>query len=132
MLRILVVEDDAVSAKIMMHILKAHATCDLATNGKRALELFTGAYEAGSPYDAVFLDIMLPMISGQGVLSSMRDYEAGRRIEALKWTKVIMTTALSDEQNLLDSHIMGCSAYLVKPIEPHKIIEVLRSINLIK
>ena len=131
MLHILVVEDDSVSAKLMMHLLKPYGHCDLASNGQQASDLFSAALESGEIYDVVFLDIMLPLVDGQQVLAHIRDLEAARGIEVLRRTKVIMTTGLSDDENFLASHVSGCDGYLVKPVMKEAMLEMLRTLELI-
>ena len=132
MLRILVVEDDPVSARLMTHLLKPFGNCDLATDGGQAVDLFSKSQKSGDLYDVIFLDIMLPQLDGQQVLAHIRDLEAMRGIDVLQGTKVVMTTALSDDQNFLDSHVSGCNAYIVKPVMRETLAETLKSLGLLK
>ena len=132
MLRMLVVEDEPVSARLITHMLKGYGQCDLATTGEQALDLFIKAQNNATAYDVVFLDIMLPLLDGQKVLARMRDLEAERGLTVLQGAKIIMTTSSGDDQNILESHIAGCNAYLVKPLMRDKLSEVMRSLELIE
>lgn len=130
MAKILIAEDDRVSAKLMLRMLEPYGQCDLAANGEEAFELFRTAFEAGNRYSAVFLDIRMPVRDGQETLDTIRDYEAEHGINAADGVKVIMTTALNDSENVLSAHVSGCYAYLVKPISREKLKEVLKSLGL--
>src|SRR4051794_25238492 len=83
MKRVLLVEDEARMADALRRVLVAeHYGVDLAPDGEMALELI-GQHS----YDVVLLDRMLPGISGEQVLRTMR-----RRGNT---TPVLMLTALS-------------------------------------
>ena len=58
------------------------------------------ALEDGEPYDPACLDIMMPVMDGYQVLRSIRDLEADHGIPEEEQVKVIMTTALNDEENV--------------------------------
>jgi len=60
MLRALIVDDDPVNTRFLSEILAPHATCDVAENGRRGLEAFGRALTDGTPYDIIFLDVMMP------------------------------------------------------------------------
>ncbi len=59
---------------------------------------------------------MMPRMDGQQVLKHIRALEDQHRVEPAKAAKVIMTTALSDPQNLIEA-IPRCDAYLTKPVD---------------
>jgi two-component system chemotaxis response regulator CheY len=47
----------------------------------------------------------------------MRSLDTEKRIPEQGRTKVIMTTALSDSGNIIESFTHKCDAYLIKPID---------------
>jgi two-component system chemotaxis response regulator CheY len=59
-LRILIVEDDKVSSDNLLKALSEYGVCDIAINGIEAVDAFLLAYDEGSPYDIIMLDLMLP------------------------------------------------------------------------
>ena len=42
---------------------------------------------------------------------------------------VVMTTALEDGRNLFDAHAQGCVEYLVKPLMPRKVADILKKLK---
>jgi two-component system chemotaxis response regulator CheY len=131
-MRILIVEDDFVGRKIMHKLLMEYGECDIAVDGAEAVKAFDLAWESGKPYDVLFLDIMMPNMSGHEALNIIRGKEKERGVPLSKEVKVIMTSALDDVKNVTQSFFQGgASAYLVKPIERRKIIDELRKLELI-
>lgn len=131
-MRILIVEDDFVGRKVMLKMLSEYGECDVAVDGVEAVKAFELAWEAGAPYDVLFLDIMMPNMSGHEALKHIRDKEKERGVPSAREVKVVMTSALDDVKNVTQSFFQGgASAYLVKPIERRKIVEELRKLDLI-
>lgn len=131
-MRILIVEDDFVGRKVMHQLLLEYGECDVAVDGVEAVKAFELAWAANEPYDVMFLDIMMPNMSGHEALKIIRDREKERGVTPQKEVRVIMTSALDDVKNVTQSFFQGgASAYLVKPIERRKVIEELRKLGLV-
>ena len=80
-------------------------------------------------YNLVVLDVMMPMLDGYQVLSTIRKIEADRGIPAEKRIKVIMTTALNEEINVKKAMEIGCDAYVGKPINVEKFAILLERLG---
>jgi len=131
-MRILIVEDDYTSMKLMQKLLSAYGETVTAGNGEEALEAFRLAMDENKPFALICLDIMMPGIDGQQVLKSIRAMEKVRGIAPKKEAKIIMTTALDSPKDVIEAYYQGgCSSYLVKPIEKKQVIEKLRELELI-
>lgn len=130
-MRILIVEDDFVGRKVMQRLLREYGDCDIAVDGLEAVKAFDLAWEAGTPYDVLFLDIMMPNMTGHDALRIIRAKEKERGIPSAKEVKVIMTSALDDVKNVTQSFFHGgATAYLVKPIEREKLLDELAKLGL--
>lgn len=130
-MRILIVEDEFGSRKLLQKFLSPYGVCDLAVDGEEAIEAFKLAMKEEDPYDLVCLDIMMPKKDGQAVLKEIRELEESRNIRGLEGVKVIMTTALNDPKNILEAFKSQCEAYIPKPISKQKLLEELRALQLI-
>jgi two-component system, chemotaxis family, chemotaxis protein CheY len=130
-MRILIAEDDFTSRKILQKLLSPYGTCDVATNGKEAVDAFHLAWEEETPYDLICLDIMMPYLDGGQVLDEIRSFEKERGIEGLKGAKIIMTTALDDFTNIMKAFRGQCDSYLVKPIDKAKLIGAIEKLGLL-
>ncbi|MCK5199167.1 MAG: response regulator, partial [Spirochaetales bacterium] len=75
-MKVLIVEDDAISRKMIEMIMKPLVKeYSLAMDGEVALELFNKSVESENNYDLVLLDIMLPKMDGQTLLQKFRKKE---------------------------------------------------------
>ena len=132
MLRTLIVEDDFVSRKILQALLTPFGPCDIAVNGLEALTAFQMAVRAGESYNLICLDIQMPDLDGNEVLTQIRAKEEGLGIQGLERARVIMTTASSDPRDVRNAFRSECDAYLVKPIEKHKLMEHLQELGMLE
>ena len=128
----MIVEDDFVGRKVMQRLLREYGECDVAVDGVEAINAFELAWEAGAPYDLLFLDIMMPNMSGLDALKLIRTKEKERGVPSAREVKVIMTSALDDVKNVTQSFFQGgATAYLVKPIEREKVLAELHKLGAI-
>ena len=131
-MRVLIVEDDFVSRKILHSFLSAYGECDIAVDGKEALEAFKLALNDDAPYDLICMDIMMPRMNGQEALLKIRQLEADLGVKDNDAVKVIMTTAVDDKKNVTEAFYKGGAAsYFVKPINKEKLIGELKILGLI-
>jgi len=130
-MRVLIVEDDFVSRQLLNKILSHYGYCDIAVNGKEAVEAFRMACEEGQPYDLICLDIMMPEMNGHDTLKAIRELEKELLSTSSEKAKVIVTSALADKKNVSEAIQEGCQSYLLKPIKKQKLMEELRSLGLI-
>ena len=127
----LIVEDDFTSRLLMQKFLAPYGESHVAVNGNEALEAFTLAINSDEPYQLICLDIMMPEMDGHATLKEIRAYEENKGIMVGDGVKIIMTTALGDMDNKLTAVKEFCDAYLVKPIDRSKVLELIDSFGLI-
>lgn len=130
-MKTLVAEDDFITSQVMREIMLSFGDCDIAENGKLAVNAFAEAINSGTPYDLIFLDIMMPELDGQQVLAKIRDIETEQGIAGLDGVKVIMTTALDDFENIKTAFQNQCEGYIVKPIDKDKVIKKLYELSIL-
>ncbi len=128
-MKIMIVEDDFASRKLMEKLLDGYGSCDVVVDGEEAVEAFTMAWEEAEPYDLIFMDIMLPKMDGQEALKRIRAKEGEMGIQDKNGVKVIMTSALNDPRNVVEAYNKGAaSSYLVKPIDSEKLREEIEKL----
>ncbi len=118
--RVLLAEDVAVNAEIMMMILSMREIeADLAENGREAVDKF----EASGPgyYDAILMDMRMPVMNGLEAARAIRglDREDAKRIP------MIALTANAFDEDVQQSIQAGLNAHLSKPVEPELLFETL-------
>jgi two-component system chemotaxis response regulator CheY len=131
-MKTLIVEDDFTSRLLLQEFLKSYGPSHIAVNGKEAVVAARLALEANEPYDLICIDIMMPEMDGQKALKEIRAEEKARGLNPSDWSKIVMTTALDDPQNVFGAYRNLCDAYLAKPIHKSKLLEELRKLGLIK
>ena len=131
-MRVLIVEDEFITRKVLQSILSSYGKCDIAVDGEEAVLAFTMALEANKPYDLICLDILMPNKDGHQALKEIREKEVQRGIKGPQEVKVLMTTVLGDPTNVFKAYNRGgATSYIVKPINKLKLIEEIRKLGLI-
>lgn len=130
-MKTLIAEDDFSSRLLLQKILAPYGETHIAVDGKEAIDAFKTALEINHPYDLICLDIMMPEMDGQAVLKEIRRLEKEKGTFVLDGVKVIMTTALSDYQNITEAFTAYCEAYLVKPIDKRKLLDEISNLGLL-
>lgn len=130
-LKILIVEDNFDSRRLMQKILAPYGECDIAVNGEEALGAFRKALDEEFSYDLICLDILMPVMDGQETLKKIREIEEARGIYGADGVKVIMTSALDDNDNILKAFRTGCEGYIPKPIKKNPLLEKIKELGLL-
>ncbi len=114
-MRILVAEDDAKAAGLLVQGLKAEGyAVDLASDGDEALWL-----AETHPYDALVLDVMMPAKDGFTVVRQLRKKNV--------MTPVIFVTARGEVEDRVRGLDAGGDDYLVKPFSLTELLARLRA-----
>ena len=121
--RVLLAEDVAVNAEIMMMVLSMREMeVDLAENGLVAVNLFE-SHEPGY-YDAILMDMRMPEMDG---LEATRTIRRLQRDDA-KTVPIIALTANAFDEDVQQSMQAGLNAHLSKPVEPEALFETLEKL----
>ncbi len=131
-MRALIVEDDPTSCKVLKKVLSTFGHCDVAVNGKEAVDIFRRSLDMAQPYDLICMDIMMPQLSGQEALRSIREIEKQAEISAVNEVKVMMTSALDETKEVVEALFQGgACAYFVKPIQVDNFVHELKNLGII-
>ena len=121
--RVLLAEDVAVNAEIMMMVLSMREIeVDHAENGRIATEMFA-SHEAGY-YDAILMDMRMPEMDG---LEATRVIRAMDRKDA-GTVPIIALTANAFDEDVQRSMQAGLNAHLSKPVEPETLFRTLEGL----
>jgi two-component system chemotaxis response regulator CheY len=130
-MRTLIVEDDFTSRLLLQSFLSKYGECHIAVNGKEALAAFRAAQESGRKYHLICMDIMMPEMDGQTAVKEIRALEEAGGTFSTNGAKIIMTTALDDVKNVVQSFQSLCDAYLFKPIDTGKLLAHIKDLDLV-
>ncbi|MBG0777398.1 MAG: response regulator [Desulfovibrionaceae bacterium] len=131
-MKILIVDDNEPTRRMLGKMAGPYGLITTAADGAEAVERFERALDVGSPFELVFLDILMPGMDGRTALKEIRILEQGRGIARADRAKIIMVTAMDDPGVMSESFFQGdASGYLVKPITHHNVLEKLAEVGLI-
>ncbi len=121
-LRFLAAEDNDINAEILAELLEMEgASCEIAGNGKLALERFEAAGEG--EFDAILMDVQMPVMNGYDATRAIRALERGdaRTIPIIAMTA---NAFAEDEKAALDA---GMDVHVAKPIEIELLKKAIRT-----
>ena len=124
--RVLLAEDNAINTEVAQLLLKSKgADVDVAENGLRALEKLAKSEEGY--YDAILMDIRMPIIDGLTASRSIRNLSNKDAANI----PIIAMTANAFDDDVNKSKAAGMNAHLAKPIDPKRLfrtlVELIRS-----
>ena len=105
-MRVLIIEDETKVAANIAEALRENSgyAVDLAADGIRGIDLASEL-----TYDLIILDLMLPRMSGIDVLNHIRKEKSP--------TPVLVLTAVSEKQSIVELLNAGADDYLAKPFD---------------
>ena len=121
--RILLAEDVAINAEIMVMVLEARQMqVEVAENGRIAVEKF--AEHPAGYYDAILMDMRMPEMDGLEATQTIRAMDR----EDAKNLPIIALTANAFDEDVQRSMQAGLNAHLSKPVQPELLYETLESL----
>jgi two-component system chemotaxis response regulator CheY len=114
--RVLLVDDSLFVKTQLTKILTAEGfeIIDTASHGKEAVEKYT---QQGKDIDLVTMDITMPGMDGVTALEKIMELDQKAR--------VVMVTAIGKQDLVKKSIMLGAAGYIIKPLDPEKVLENL-------
>jgi PleD family two-component response regulator len=120
--KVLIVEDDPITIKIVKHILEQHNfKVGFATDAEGGLKKVFKEKP-----DLILLDIMLPGMDGFQLLAKLQASEETSRIP------VVILSSLSAEKDILKGLEKGATDYILKPFSPQILFFKIKKIMSLK
>lgn len=94
-----------------------------AVSGKTAIELIKESIATKSPYDIIFLDLVLPDFNGMEVLKYIREQKQ------LDSCKVVVITGETEQVTAKEVKQMGGNVFLPKPVNRNQIVLIIDSFS---
>ena len=130
-MNILIVEDSAGQRAVLHDLFAPHGHCIEAEDGPAALALFGQALEAGTPFGLVVMDVLMPGMDGHATLMRIKALEREHGMPDGCGTCCVMVSCLQTTASIMRAQYeAGADAYLVKPVSPELVSELLRSLEL--
>jgi len=112
--KVLIVDDSPMIHNMLRKTLESNGyeVCADAKNGKEGVELF----QSLKP-DLVFMDITMPVMDGLEAAKRIKEMDASSR--------VIMLTAMGDDEIIAQAGAIGVDIFLKKPFNDFKIVSAI-------
>ncbi len=111
-LHALVVDDNEIARDVLSSMLTSlRMKVDCAEDGREALAKLKKSAEAGSPYDVVLLDWIMPGMDGIETARRIKEDADLARVPAM-----LMVTANGREEARIEAERIGLDAFLIKPV----------------
>lgn len=118
---VLLAEDNDINREIAIELLKMqNISVDAVENGLRALDVFKSS--APEKYDAILMDIQMPVMNGYDAASSIRTLHR----QDAKTIPIIALTADAFTADVAKARSVGMNDHIAKPIEINRLLEVLQ------
>ena len=131
-MRVLVVDDDLASRHVLASHLAGLAEAVMCASGPEAIAAVENGFAAGTPFDVVFLDIIMPHMDGHETLVQIRETEETACLPHTDRAKAVMVTSMDDEANTLNALFDGqVAAYLIKPANRSQLLDKLSVLGLL-
>lgn len=118
--KVLLAEDNALNTEVAVMLLESKGfNVETAENGLRALEMFSKS--TTGYYDAIIMDIRMPLMDGLTAATSIRHLSNEDAAEI----PIIAMTANAFDNDIEKSKEAGMDAHLAKPIDPERLFQTL-------
>lgn len=129
---ILLVEDNTDDEALTLRALRKNNIGNrvvVVRDGAEALDFLfcTGAYAERDPHDkpqVILLDLKLPKVDGMEVLRRIRADPSTRTFP------VVILTSSKEEQDVINSYVIGVNSYVRKPVDFVQFVEAIRQLGL--
>lgn len=119
-IRLLLVEDNAINQQVAEELLNGQgASVDIAENGLRGVEAVKASQTGGKPYDAVLMDMQMPVIDGLEATRQIRNQLGVKDLPIIAMTANAMA---SDREACLAA---GMNDHVGKPFDLETLVSTL-------
>ncbi len=125
---VLLVEDDPGDVLMTREAFEENKVANrlaVVSDGESAMAYLRkqGQYADAPTPDLVLLDLNLPRMDGREVLAAMK------RDDSLRSIPVVVLTTSEAEEDVLRSYALHANAYVTKPVDFQRFIDVVRQID---
>ncbi|KAI8344602.1 hypothetical protein BC941DRAFT_409079 [Chlamydoabsidia padenii] len=122
--RALLVDDNPVNQKVLSRMLdRLGLTCDVAQNGREALEKWIVSEQQGAPLELIFMDVFMPEMNGLEATAKIRlePTSSATRPYIIAMTACVMA---GDKEKCFDA---GMNGYVSKPVRKEELEAAIHS-----
>ena len=124
-IKILIADDNKINTMLLKAMLETEY-CDIsiAMNGEETLKVLKGACYENDPFDIVFLDRNMPIMSGSEVMRDFREFEQEIKTKPLFGISITGDPGMDSEEKSL------YNLFVNKPFKKQDVIEAINLVNI--
>ncbi len=131
-MKALIAEDDFINRRVMQLFLAGYGKCDVADNGRSALNMYRDAHTNRKPYTLVCLDGSLPEMDGQSLLQEIRRYEKEHAMLGREGARIMFISSDTRKEVILAAFRNQCDGFMLKPFRKRELIHFLQEQGLVE
>ena len=117
---VLIVDDNYTNRILLQEMMTTWSLVPtITTNGKEALDRFNKAFETGTPYRLILLDLQMPELDGFDVAKIIKDAPSGKDV------RIIILSSIGRKGDSVRCKEIGISGYLPKPIKKSDLFDAI-------
>ena len=117
---VLIVDDNFTNRILLQDMITSWGLVPtIATDGNEAFDLFNKAFDSGTPYRLILLDLQMPELDGFDVAKLIKDAPSGKEV------RIIMLSSIGQRGDSDRCKEVGISGYLHKPIKQSDLFDAI-------
>jgi signal transduction histidine kinase/DNA-binding response OmpR family regulator len=117
---VLIVDDNYTNRILLQEMITSWGLVPtIAVNGKEAIDRFNKAFDSGTPYRLILLDMQMPELNGFDVAKRIKDAPSGDDV------KIIVLSSMGQRGDSDRCQEIGISGYLSKPIKQSDLLDAI-------
>ncbi|MFC1816888.1 ATP-binding protein, partial [Thermodesulfobacteriota bacterium] len=117
---VLIVDDNYTNRILLQEMIKSWGLVPTITaNGKEAIDQFNRAFDSGTPYRLILLDMQMPELDGFDVAKIIKGAPSGKDV------RIILLSSIGQRGDADRCKEVGISGYLPKPIKQSELLDAI-------
>ena len=130
-MKILIADDNEAARRLLQLYLAGYGTLVTVNNGTKAIEAFSQALDTNERFDLICIDYVMPQMDGIEVIKTIRSLEREHGISEKGHVRIIMSSAVDQESDIMKAYANGCDSYMVRPNRKERLAEEIQSFGLL-
>ena len=130
-MKILIVDDNKAARRLLELYLAGYGTLVIVNNGSKAIEAFSQAINTNECFDLICMDYVMPKMNGIEVIKAIRELENKLGINQKDCVRIIMSSAVDEQSDILEAYANGCDSYMIRPHRKENLVEEIQNLGLL-
>ena len=130
-MKILIADDNEAARRLLQLYLAGYGSLVTVNNGIKAIGAFSQAVDTNERFDLVCMDYVMPGIDGIEAIKAIRSIEQEHGISQKDRVRIIMSSAVDQESDIMKAYANGCDSYMIRPDKKERFQKEIQSFGLL-